>query len=185
MRRIHYEACAAFVVMSVCGCGDDDAPVTSSTGGSSAGMGGAGGAGVSGSGGERPSFGGSGGLGDYIPGSGGSAGSSDGGASAGSGSVDAGSDPFSGSDAGTVQSCLSERACSEFRGHSVNCQASNAPNCVNILGGVYIEAPCPADFVFAEVEETFCGPTAGFLSPQACCDSPRFGPGLCPSCPPE
>jgi hypothetical protein len=180
MRKMHYGAWTALVVMSVCGCGDDDAPATTGTGGSSTAMGGSGGsAGVSGSGsgGERPSFGGSGG-------SGGDSGSGAG--SAGSDSVDAGGNPSGSSDAGTVQSCLSlPSACLEFRGHRPICQESNAPNCMNLLGGEYIEGPCPENFIFVEVEETGCGPSATFMSPQACCDSPRFGPGLCPSCPPE
>jgi hypothetical protein len=165
----------ALLLLWAVGCSDD---AEEAAAGGSAGAGAT--AGASGSAGAGGAAGSSGGGTGGTQAAGGSAGSSSGGSGGGSGSnglsgnggggtagggaasVDAGTEPDGG--AGELQRCETATACLEFRGHSPTCQIGNAANCVNIVNGTYFVGPCPTDqFEFAAVEETFCGPTGGFL----------------------
>jgi hypothetical protein len=142
--------------------------------GGAAGMGGS----ITAGGGTRnlPAGGSAGSGGGATAGSGGvvgNGGTGNGGAAgAAGGSMDggAGPGPAPEGDAGAsnIQHCELTSACLEFRDHAPApaCQESNAANCANLLSGTYAEGPCPAEYVFVEVEETFCGPTASFDLPD-------------------
>lgn len=176
-------AMALLVVWSV-GCSDDsdDAPAGGSAGTAGAGAtvgasgsAGAGGAAPSGGGGMGGAEAAGGRAGSSSAGSGGTDGTGTGGLSgsgpSGSGGETAGGPTASldagtglGGGAGEFQRCETAGSCLEFRGHSPTCQVSNEANCANISNGTYFVGPCPTDqFELAEVEETFCGPTAAFL----------------------